>query len=226
MFTWHSAHVEELYLNFIWPLPIKNVSAHGIHLFKIRVSRPIIHDRKFINLHISSQVRLKWRHHCTIQDTSRFLPAAPIISHCFCHIEMGSGFHIPLDINKTLMTTRDVLFTRYAIKCVLIPVRSTKRRFFHLFLSKLRLVHFRNVGILLCFFCRWYNAIFSSFRRHCVCLRSLKDTQIYYTFEILSEFTSKMKPFEYIWTGEKLISLIDLSKSGNSLRNVFHEIRI
>ena len=69
------------------------------------------------------------------------------------------------------------------------------RKFFHPFLFKLGLKHFRTVEILLCFFCRWYNAISSTSRRHCVRSRSLKDIQIYHTFEILFEFTFKRKPF-------------------------------
>ena len=136
---------------------------------------------------------------------------------------MGSGFHMPLDIAETLMTTRDVLFTRYAIKCVLIHVRWGNWKLFHPFLFKIGLVHFCTIEILLCFFCRWYNAISFTFRRHCVCSRSLKDTQIYYTFEILFEFTFKRKPFHYNRKGEILFSLIDLSKDRYSLRNVFHE---
>ena len=54
MFTWRNAHVEEFYLNFIWPFNIKIVSAQGIHLFKARVTRPIVHDRKYINRHKQS----------------------------------------------------------------------------------------------------------------------------------------------------------------------------
>ena len=108
---------------------------------------------------------------------------------------------MPLDIAKTLKTTRDVLFTRYAIKRVLIPVCKRNRKFFHPFLFILGLVHFRTVGIFLCFLYRWYNAICSTYRHHCVCPRSLKDTQIYYIFEMLLEFTSKRKPFHYNRTG-------------------------
>ena len=199
MFIWRSEDVEELYLDFIWSLNIKNVSAHGIHLFKTRVTRLIVHDRKFKNLRIGSQVCLRWRHHCIIQDTSRFCSAScetlcnswvrkhlfiqlghmirrkkrnvmlsnkvsvQNFSSCNCitqlsfprtlckHVDMDSAFHIPLGIAKTLMITKDVLFTRYAIK-------------------------YGIVGVLLCFFCRWYNAISSTFTRHCVCSRSLKDT--------------------------------------------------
>ena len=118
---------------------------------------------------------------------------------------MGSGFYMPLDIAKTLMATRYILFARYAIKFALIHLRFRNWKFSHSFLFKLRLAHFHTIGILLCFFCRWYKAISSTFRCHCV--SSLKDTQIYYTFEMLFEFIFKRKLFHQNRTGEKIILL-------------------
>ena len=131
---------------------------------------------------------------------------------------------MPLDIAKTLMATRYILFARYAIKFALIHLCFRNWKFSHSFLFKLRLAHFHTIGILLCFFCRWYNAISSTFRCHCVC--SLKvHNYITHSRCYLSLF-SKGNYSTKIEQGKKLFSLIDLSQGGDSLRNVFHETRI
>ena len=64
---------------------------------------------------------------------------------------MGSGFYMPLDIAKTLMATRYILFARYAIKFALIHLCFRNWKFSHSFLFKLRLAHFHTIEFFFAF---------------------------------------------------------------------------
>ena len=144
----------------------------------------------------------------------------PIVSYCFWHIDMVSGFLMPFGIAKTLMTTRDVLFTRYAIKCILIPVRWRNRKFFHLFLFKLRLVHILTSSEIFFVFSAGVTTQFLPLLDAIVFVQDLWKIRKYSTH---SRYYLRLLSIEQ---GKKYSPWQTFLKDGDSLRYAFHETRI
>ena len=133
-----------------------------------------------------------------------------------------------LDTAKTLVTTRDILFTRYTIKCVAIPVCwETGNSFIHSFL---------NLDLNTFVPSKFFFAFSAGGTTQClplsdaiVFVQDLRKIDRYITHlrdcsSLLLSLLSKGNHSIKIERRKKLFSLIDLSKGRDLMRNVFHEI--
>ena len=89
-------HMLKNFNSTLFDLSTTKMWVHTAFIFSRAVSlaRPIVHDHKCINLHIGSQVRLKWRHRCIIQDASHFRSAA---CKTLCNLWVRKHFFIQLN---------------------------------------------------------------------------------------------------------------------------------
>ena len=86
-------HMLKNFTSTLFDLSISKLWVHKAFIF----SRPVSLDPSFtianISIVISSQVRFKWRHYCTIQDTSHFCSA---VCETLCNFWVQKHFFIQL----------------------------------------------------------------------------------------------------------------------------------